>query len=139
MQFFNVFSICLLLLVFSDATHSKFLCDDKSRPTAKLGVCLREIRNKDHYDVVLRRKLTGKKFLLTDAEPEGKGFTCAFRTIRRDRIPLRGYCCNLPHDVLIRTMTAQSVKKLCYPHDRKHEKSKGSGGYSSMFHKAPKS
>ncbi|POW15927.1 hypothetical protein PSTT_01768 [Puccinia striiformis] len=97
MRFSSFLTIVALLFVQSEATHSTFICTDKSKPEAKVGYCLRRInKDQDHHNKDLP-PLYKKDFLVILASPAPKGpkFTCAKLDIANKPVEAR-FCCHFP-------------------------------------------
>ncbi|KAA1085624.1 hypothetical protein PGT21_013191 [Puccinia graminis f. sp. tritici] len=124
MRFTNFFNLCMLLLIQSEAVYSRFVCEDMSKPKAKLGICVRHINIEKDSKVPNLPPLDKKDFLAIDATPKGTDrFTCDGLTLPTGAITAR-YCCDLQPDTKPRTLEKAELAMLCYSRDAKKKSHK---------------
>ncbi|KAH9444681.1 hypothetical protein MJO28_013291 [Puccinia striiformis f. sp. tritici] len=126
MRFSSFLTIVALLFVQSEATHSTFICTDKSKPEAKVGYCLRRInKDQDHHNKDLP-PLYKKDFLVILASPAPKGpkFTCAKLDIANKPVEAR-FCCHFPPvsptPPKFQAFTQADIDEFCYTRDAKRK------------------
>ncbi|KAA1068279.1 hypothetical protein PGTUg99_031227 [Puccinia graminis f. sp. tritici] len=125
MRFSILITLVALLLIQSEAAHSKFVCNDNSKKDAKYGICVRKIVEQiDSHDQSLP-PLKNDQLLVIAASPMGNGFTCAKLHIAKRPVEAR-YCCDFPpeqHKVL--PHTKKYIDDHCYTRDAKRKPHRG--------------
>ncbi|KAA1068280.1 hypothetical protein PGTUg99_031250 [Puccinia graminis f. sp. tritici] len=95
MRFCSLITLVALLLIQSEAAHSKFICNDGSKKDAKHGICVRKISQQHDPANKDLPPLKDMDVLVIDASPMGNGFTCAKLEIAKLPVEAR-YCCDFP-------------------------------------------
>ncbi|EFP93181.1 uncharacterized protein PGTG_19141 [Puccinia graminis f. sp. tritici CRL 75-36-700-3] len=121
MRFCSLITLVALLLIQSEAAHSKFICNDGSKKDAKHGICVRKISQQHDSTNKDLPPLKDMDVLVIDASPMGNGFTCAKLEIAKLPVEAR-YCCDFPPTHKTLPHTKKYIDDHCYTRDgrRKH-------------------